>query len=92
MDRFGQDARDLLRQGPVLSRGPAAEGLLQFIGYISADEHSFAIGHFFRGLLVKSDATNGTHQRPRRRCGRYEVNSERARFAGYLPCQMETGL
>ena len=44
----------------MFSCGFPAQGLLQFIGHISADEHSFAIGHFVRGLLVKIDATHGT--------------------------------
>jgi hypothetical protein len=65
----------------MLGRGTAAERLFQFIWHVRADEYSFAIGHFFRGLLVRAIQIRGKTQRPKRRCCRQDVSSERAQVA-----------
>ncbi len=38
----------------MLTRRATAEGFLQFIRNVSANEHSFAIGHLCSGLLLKA--------------------------------------
>src|SRR6185369_17791134 len=87
VDRFGQDACDLLRQCPMFGCSAAPKGLLQFIRHICADEHSFAIGHFVRGLLVKTDATNGSCQRLAVLPLRSELR--KSTICGILPCIRE---
>src|SRR2546430_10731715 len=45
VNRFRKDAGDLLRKSPVFGGRATAERLFQFVGNISSDEHSFAVGH-----------------------------------------------
>src|ERR1700687_1400318 len=58
VDRLGENPGDLLRERAMLSRGTTPERLFQFVWHIGANEHSFAIGHFFWGLLMNSDRRN----------------------------------
>jgi hypothetical protein len=51
MNCFGEDSRNLLGKGAMLRCGATTEGLFQFIGHISTDEHAFTIDHFFGGSL-----------------------------------------
>ncbi len=45
MNCLGENPGNLLRQRAMLGRCSTAERLFQLVGYISADEYSFAIGH-----------------------------------------------
>src|SRR5581483_2205597 len=45
VNRFGQDARDFLRQRAMFRRRAPAERLFQLIRNVCANEYSFAIGH-----------------------------------------------
>lgn len=49
MNCFGENSGNLLRKGAMLGRRSTTERLFQFIGDISADEHSFTIDHLFSG-------------------------------------------
>ena len=49
MNCFGQNSSNLLGKGAMLGRRATTERLFQFIGDISADEHSFTIDHLFSG-------------------------------------------
>src|SRR5882762_2441333 len=61
VDRLGENPGDLLRERAMLSRCTTPERLFQFVWHIGANEHSFAIGHFFWGLLMNSDRRNQLH-------------------------------
>src|SRR5882672_12912423 len=61
VDRLGKNPGDLLRERAMLSRCTTPERLFQFVWHIGANEHSFAIGHFFWGLLMNSDRRNQLH-------------------------------
>jgi hypothetical protein len=49
MNCFGENSGNLLRKGAMFGRRSTTERLFQFIGDISADEHSFTIDHLFSG-------------------------------------------
>src|SRR5260370_42669233 len=58
VDRLGENPGDLLRERAMLSSCTTPERLFQFVWHVGANEHSFAIGHFFWGLLMKSNRRN----------------------------------
>ena len=87
MNCFGQNSSNLLGKGAMLGRRATTKGLFQFTGDVSADEHSFAIDHWFSGApceKVSSTVNDGRFRTGRKR--RQKCEARAPAFSIYI-CQ-----